>query len=194
MAEVAQAEGNFITQKWGPVPVWVWALGGLVLAWAFAKYRDLKSAAAAATPAAAPGTTASAESQQVAPQFLIENNLPPEGPVNVTVPITGIPSTPVTPPVTPEPPVVTPPTTTPQPPTTNKPPPPPPKPGPKAPLEYKVVHGDTLSSIAARHHTTWQKLFTYNTTPGVRPAKTIQTLKQRGPNLLYAGETILIPQ
>jgi LysM repeat protein len=165
----------------------------------FAKYRDLKAAAAAAqSPAAAPGTTASSESQQVAPQFLIENNMPAENqpPINITAPVTvaGVPSAPVSTPATPAPPVVTPPSTSPKPPTTTKPPPPAPKPIPKAPKEYKVVHGDTLSAIAARNHTTWQKLFTYNTTPGVRPAATIAELKRRGPNLLYAGETILIPQ
>ncbi|MEV8530081.1 LysM domain-containing protein [Streptomyces sp. NPDC052000] len=193
MAEVASAEGNFLTSKWGPVPVWVWAMAGLVIAWAFAKYRDLKSAAAAAqAPAAAPGATASSESQQVAPQFLIENNMPTD-PISITAPVTvaGVPSAPV-PPATPAPPVVTPPSTAPKPPVTSK--PPAPKPTPKPPLEYKVHHGDTLSGIAAKYGTTWQKLFTFNTTPGVRPASTIAELKKRGPSLLYANETILIPQ
>jgi len=73
----------------------------------------------------------------------------------------------------------------------------PPKPGAKgAPAPrttYVVKHGDTLSGIAKKYGTTWQALYKYNTTPGVRPASTEATLKKRGPNLLYANEKILIP-
>lgn len=191
MADVATSEGNLLTRKAGPMPVWVWGLIGLAVAWAFAKYRDLKSAAAAAQQQPAPGAAASSESQQVAPQFIIEENLP-----TVPVSISGIPSAPVTQPTTPPLPVTTPPGTAPKPPVATKPAAPPPPKGTrkKPPLHYIVHHGDTLGSIAARYGTNWQHLYQYNTTPGVRPADTIATLKQRGPNLLYAGETILIPQ
>ena len=58
---------------------------------------------------------------------------------------------------------------------------------------YTVVTGDNLTTIAKKYGTTAASLFAYNTTPGVRPAATIATLKQRGPNLIYAGEKILIP-
>lgn len=189
MAEVANAESNLLQQKWGPLPVWVWGLIGLVAAWLFAKYRDLKSSAsqAQADQTQVADATGAAEGQAVAPQFIIENNLPSQPSAPVT-------TTPVLPPV------VTPPGTTNAPPvvtgtpvTTTKPPVTAP-PAKKAPISYKVVHGDTLSSIAARYHTTWQNLWSFNTTAGNRPASTIATLKQRGPNLLYAGETILIPQ
>jgi LysM repeat protein len=189
MAEVAQGEANFLVRKVGPAPIWVWALLGLVLAWAFAKYRDLKNSAAAATAAAPPGAVASSESQDVAPQFIIEENLP-----TVPVSITGAPSAPVTMPPVPAAPVTTPPSTSPQPPIASRPTAPPPRKTSAAPLHYIVQHGDNLSSIAARYHTTAARLFEYNTTPGVRPASTIATLRKRGPNLLYSGETILIPR
>lgn len=64
---------------------------------------------------------------------------------------------------------------------------------PKPRSTYVVKHGDTLSGIAKKYGTSWQALFKYNTTSGVRPAETIATLKKRGPNLLYANEKILIP-
>jgi LysM repeat protein len=93
---------------------------------------------------------------------------------------------------------VTPPGTGSKPPTGSKPKPPtgskPKPPTTKAPIKYTVHAGDTLSSIAKKYGTTAQELFTYNTTPGVRPASTIATLKKRGPTLIYSGETILIPQ
>jgi LysM repeat protein len=186
------------------MPVWLWALIGLAVAWAYAKYKSSKATSAAATAATSSDTTEGTEA--VAPQFVIENNLPTD---NLTVNTT---STPVQTPTGPNPPVVTPPGTAPgppvatnpdKPPTTGKPPvttkPPvrvvkPPVSKKKPPIQYKVVHGDTLSSIASRYHTTVDKLWTYNTTPGVRPADTIATLKSRGKNLLFAGETILIPQ
>jgi LysM repeat protein len=200
VAEVAQAESNLLTRKVGPLPVWAYALIGLVLAWVYMKYRDSKNAATTAatdtTGTAAAGTNSS-ESQDTAPEFIIENNMPADN-INVTTtsPGGGTPSKPVTPPTTPAPPVVTPPKTTPKPPVTTKPKPPAktPTPAKKPPIQYRVHSGDTLSSIAAKYHTTWQKLWTFNTTAGNRPADTIATLKKRGPNLLYANELILIPQ
>lgn len=187
MADVQTGEHNLITSKWGPLPVWAWSLIGLGLAWLYAKYRSTQQAAQQQQQQQATGSGTDAESQQVAPQFIIENNMPPD---------VGAPSTPSAPVTAPTPPSTpTPPAKTPNPPVTGKPKPPPKKkPTPKEPLQYKVKHGDTLSSIAARYHTTWQKLWAYNTTPGNRPASTIATLKKRGPNLLYSNETILIPQ
>lgn len=188
MAEVASGEKNLLTSKWGPAPVWVWALGGLVVAWLIAKWRDSKSSKSDQQQQA--DTADTSESEQVAPQFIIENNMPSVGaPTTPSAPVT---TTPVPPPV------VTPPNTSPNPPTTTptKPSKPPVKkpPAKKAPVKYTVKHGDTLSAIAKKYGTTWQQLWTYNTTAGNRPADTIKTLKSRGPNLLYAGETILIPQ
>lgn len=75
------------------------------------------------------------------------------------------------------------------------PPPPPPPAAPKTPSwsYYTVQPGDNLSSIAAKFGTTWQNLYTYNTTPGNRSAASEQTIESRGPNLIYSGESILVP-
>lgn len=179
--------GSLLARKWGPMPVWAWALIGLAVAWGIAKYRSTKAAAAAAADAT---NLTTADGQAVAPQFVIENNMP------------FSPSAPVTVPAGPPAPVVTPPGTAPGPPVVKPPAPPAKKPPAKAPAPkgkakagvYRVVSGDTLSSIAAKHGTTAQKLFTYNTTPGNRPAATIALLKSRGPNLIFPGEEIDIPQ
>lgn len=202
MAEVAQAESNLLTRKVGPLPVWAYALIGLVVAWIYMKYRDSKTAASTASTASTTGANSS-ESTGTAPEFIIENNMPADN-ITVTTPGSGTPSTPVTTPAAPGVPVLTPPNTRPFPPVSSKPPPvstpikgkPVTKPvsGKKPPIEYRVHPGDTLSSIAAKHHTSWQALWTYNTTAGNRPPETIATLKKRGPNLLYANELILIPQ
>lgn len=190
MAEAPPAPSrNFLTQKWGPFPVWLYGAAGLIAAWLVAKWRSSQAQKNTQAQANTADLQDTAETQQVAPQFIIENNMP----AGVGAPTT--PSAPVTTPPGP-PPVVTPPGKVPNPPTTTPPKKPPAKkpPAKKAPLEYKVKHNDTLSAIAKAHHTTWQELWTYNTTPGNRPANTIKTLKERGPNQIYAGETILIPQ
>lgn len=206
MAEPSKAGvGGLLTSKWGPAPVWVYALGVLALAWAYSKYRSMKADAAAGTDqpqTADAGGDYAAEGQDVAPQFIIENNMPQTitpGPAPATPPSAPV----VTPPTKGGGPVViSPPATTTKPPVVSKPTPPTKKPpAKKAPLTYKVVSGDSLSKIAAKYTNpttkkkfTWQELWTFNTTSGNRPAATIATLKKRGPNLLYAGETILIPQ
>lgn len=192
MAEVTENQKNMLTYKLGgKVPVWVAALGGLILAWLYAKWRAGKASSDTTSKAdTADATGTDSESEQVAPQFIIENNMP----AGVGAPTT--PSAPVTVPPAP-PPVTTLPGTTPNPPviTPTKPvTPPKTSPAKKAPIKYVVKHGDTLSAIAKKYKTTVAALWTYNTTPGVRPAATIKTLKARGQNLLYAGETILIPQ
>lgn len=190
MAEVTENQKNMITYKvGGKVPVWVIMIGLLVLAWLYAKWRAGKADTTASTTKADTADATDSESEQVAPQFIIENNMP----AGVGAPTT--PSAPVT--VPPAPPAVTTlPGTTPNPPviTPTKPVTPPKTSPKKAPVKYVVKHGDTLSAIAKKYKTTTAKLWTYNTTPGNRPAATIKTLKARGQNLLYAGETILIPQ
>lgn len=203
MADVQQAQTSLLTSKWGPLPVWGWSLIGLAVAWIYAKWRASQQDKAnqdTATPAdTGMGTD---QTQAVAPQFVIENNLPSES-SPVTAPAT--PPVQSTPPGTSShPPVVVPPgrgTPIPAPAPTGKPagvtatpikaPTPVKK---KPPIQYRVKPGDTLSSIAARYHTTWQKLWAFNTTPGNRPAATIATLKKRGPNLIEPNELILIPQ
>lgn len=193
MAESTGA-GALMTSKWGPMPVWVWALGGLLIAWGFAKYRDMKNAASTSDTADTADVTdpSADEGQNVAPQFIIENNMP-QSPSTPAAPVT--PSAPVTTPTTPGKPVVTAPVETTKPPVVSKPPSPAkPAPAKKSPIKYKVVHGDNLTTIAKKYHTTAAALYKYNTTAGVRPAATIAELKKRGPNLIYAGETILIPQ
>lgn len=189
-AEPAKVSGNLLQQKWGPLQVWVWALIGLGAAYLYAKHK----AASTSSTQTATTATAAGEPATSPPQYVIENNLPPS----------GAPPIPPTPGTTSSPPVITPPGTgvTPpiavqggNPPKAGGPPTPVSAPPPPAsPISYTVVSGDTLSSIAAKYGTTWQTLWAYNTTPGNRPAQTIAILKQRGPNLIYAGETILIPQ
>lgn len=192
MAEVTENQKNMITYKvGGKVPVWVIMIGLLILAWLYAKWRAGKASSSDTSKTDTADATDS-ESEAVAPQFIIENNMP----AGVGAPTT--PSAPVTVPPVP-PPVTTLPGTTPNPPviTPTKPVTPPktsPKPAKKPPIKYIVKHGDTLGGIAKRYKTTTAKLWTYNTTPGNRSAATIKTLKARGEDLLYAGETILIPQ
>lgn len=188
MAEAATPSGSLLTTKWFHLPVWLWAIIGLGVAWGIAKWRASKATAAASTADAGTADTTAAnssESQDTAPEFIIENNMP------ATV---GTPSAPVATPTSPAAPVVTPPSTTPTPPVTTKPTPAPVKAKPKAPIKYVVKSGDNLTTIAKKYGTTAAALFTFNTTPGNRPAATIATLKKRGPSLIYAGETILIPQ
>ena len=183
MAEIESSDGNILTRKWGPLPVWGWGAIVLALAWGYAKYKSMKTASAI-TDTSATSPTDTGEPQGVAPQFIIENNQPAY-------------NQPVTVPVAPTTPVVTPPGTSSAPPVATPTPAPPKSTAPaksKSPVQYKVKSGDTLSSIAAKYRTSAEKLFTFNTTPGNRPAATIATLKSRGPNLIYAGETILIPQ
>lgn len=168
-----------LTKKVGPMPMWAWGAAGLGAALAY----SLISRAKASKDSSADSDTATATTvpaDQI-PDFINQvtvNNPAGPGPVATAPPST--PSTPTAPPVAP------PKTTTPAPPSTSK-------PAPAKAISYKVKSGDTLSSIAKRYGTTWQSLWSYNTTSGNRPADTIKTLKSRGPNLLYAGETILIP-
>lgn len=172
---------NFLTRKVGPMPMWVWMGGAVLVLLIFSVYRN-NQAANTANSAAASSTTDSTVPADQVPDYINQIyttvNTPP---VNVT---TGAPAgTPTS---------TTPPVTTPT--RGGSPTPPPPRRPVSAPMSYTVKHGDTLSSIASRYGTTWQALWTYNTTSGNRPASTIATLKKRGPSLLYAGETILIPQ
>lgn len=175
-------------KKLGPLPAWGWGgiLLGAALLWSFGRNR---ASGKDSTGDATDGTEAETVPSDQVPDFIsqvyttVNNNMPaPTAP-----PPTSTQPAPVT-----TPPVSPPKTTTPPPKTT--PAKPAPKPAPKKPLQYKVKSGDTLSSIAKKYGTTWQALWTFNTTKGNRPDSTIATLKKRGPNLLYSGETILVPQ
>jgi LysM repeat protein len=175
------------------------------------------------TSAYVPGAGAVGQPATGAPTFLIENNLPPDAPVPSTpsTPVTQ-PTGGSTPPVTtptgssPQPPTNQPPPPPPQPAPTPLPvmappgvwhpppqpppaaPPPPPAPPPRQQVPahtYRVQHGDTLSKIAAANNIPggWQALWAYQLDPRNNPPQQIATLKARGPNLLFAGETIRIP-
>lgn len=188
-----QPSGSFLTSKIGPLPVYAWAGAILGIALLYARFTSAKADKAAAAQQQ-PASTYSSEPAGTVPQFIIQNELPP-----YIAPGGGAPSAPVTPPVT-APPIVTPPGTSATPPVTTGPIPTPVlnpvhAPGAPAPAAqwYTVQHGDTLSSIAARYGTTADKIFQYNTTPGNRNATAIATIRQRGPNLIYAGESFLIP-
>lgn len=177
---MAEPGSNFLTRKLGPMPMYGWMGSLLALLIAVSLWRNKSSSAAAGTDTA---TSDTVPSDQV-PDYITQVY----NTVNAT---TGQATTsgapPTTTPVQTTPPVVPPKAPTPAPPVTAKSP-------VKAPVSYRVKAGDTLTSIARHYGTTWQALWTYNTTSGVRPAATIATLKQRGPNLLYSGETILVPQ
>ncbi len=179
---VAPTGGNFFTRKFGPFPVWGWVAGGTGGLLALSVWRNNKQSNADAA-AAAQTDNSTVPADQV-PDYIFQNY----STTNVT---TGAeePGTPTTP----HPPVQPPPSRGGKPPTAGPGIPRPPSKPVKAPRTYVVKHGDTLSSIAKRYGTTWQSLWTYNTTSGNRPAATIAQLKKRGPNLLYAGETIYIP-
>lgn len=185
-----KASGSLLTRKLGPLPVWVYALLILVGAWVYAKYRNKQQAASTSTDTSGTDTSAP-EGQAVAPQFVIENNMPATTIGSANQPV------PSTPP--PQPPTVTPPGKGTKPPTGGgKPPAKPPtkKPGSsgKPPIKYRVVHGDTLTSIAQSHGVTEAELWAFNTDPKNRSASSIATLKRRGQNTIFAGEEILIPQ
>lgn len=198
MAEIESGEKNLLMTKWGPMPVWAWGGIALVLAWIYAKYRSSKASSTSTADTAGSGDSSS-ETEATAPQFIIENNMPGGGAPSAPVGAPAGPPAPVGPIVTPPTKIPAPPTSTPPhpivPPAGNGPQPKPaPKPAKKAPIQYKVKTGDNLTTIAAKYHTTAAALWKYNTTPGNRPAATISTLKSRGEDKLYAGETILIPQ
>ena len=197
---------EFLTSKAGPLPVYAWGGIGLAAAYAYSKYKANKTASQGNGTT---GTTnAAGESTAAAPQFIIENQEASDT-LSVNNPITVNNPAPV--------PVTTPPGTTPTPPTTPvlhpgpgpvrgpfpvvgpsrpAPPNPPPSRGRPAPhyQVYRVQHGDNLSKIAAKYHTTWQALWSFNTGPdSPRSAEDKATLIRRGKGLLYAGEEIYIP-
>jgi LysM repeat protein len=181
-------KGGFLTQKVAGVPLWLGMGGGLLLLLVVANFRANKNAAAGSSGS----TTAGAVPADQVPETIFQNYTTTQVTNNEPAPAPDDDDTP--PNVPPVVPPKGPPPKNPPPKKGGPPPRPPRKGGPRPPLEYKVKHGDTLSGIAQRYGTTWQALWAYNTRAGVRPASTIKTLKERGPNLLYSGETILIPQ
>lgn len=203
MAEVATTNESFLAAKWGPLPVWAWAALGLVIAYVFNKYRASKQPAPATDTSTATTSSAQAEGQAVAPQFIIEENQAPE--YNVQTVTTGgnpgerahaptpTPPPPVSAPVTPtapNPPVTSPPVSK-QPSKTT-----PPK--AKPPIEYRVPagSGESFTSIAKKfgYKAGGQALYQYNITSSPHSAAAKNTMKARGPNLLYGNELVYIPQ
>lgn len=173
-----------LTRKVGPLPMWGW---GAVLLGAALVYSLLLKPRSKGDAGDAGGTGPIAEvpSDQV-PDFISQTNVTVNG-GEPAAPAGPTPTGPTTPPAARK--AILPAVTKVPPKVTGR---RPVKGGAKA-VSYTVQHGDTLSSIAKRYGLTWQALWAYNTTAGVRPAATIKTLQSRGPNLLYAGETILIP-
>jgi hypothetical protein len=205
MAEVETANVSFLQGKWGPLPVWAWGTLGLVIAYLVSKYRTSKSSSkdAGQDTSTATTPTAQAEGQAVAPQFIIEENEAPE--YNVQTVTTGghpgeqahaptpVQAPPVSAPVptpAPNPPVSHPPVSTPPSKAT------PPK--AKPPIEYRVPagSGESFSSIAKKfgYRAGGQALYTYNITSSPHSAAAKNTMKARGPNLIYGNELIYIPQ
>lgn len=184
-----------LKSKLGPLPVWGWTLLGTIALALFLIRQKNKSGDT--SQAAADQTNSNLGSAaELANMFEVAGLMPYQGGdvyINTTTTQNPPPSkTTPTPPTT-KPPTTTPPTT--KPPTSKLPTPGTKKPsGPPKPVAtYRVKKGDTLSSIAKKYGFTWQQLYKYNTTSGVRPASTIATLKARGPNKLFSNEAILIP-
>lgn len=185
MAEVEAAEKDLLQQKWGPLPVWVWALAGLAAAWLFAKYRANKTASSSSATA-----TNAQQDQAVAPQWIIN-----EGGPTTTV---NVPSAPVATSPGQPPPVTTPPGTGNHPPIKGGNPPKgpkPPVPVKAQPQVYRVQPGDTLTSIANRFQVPGgaQALFQYQLASPLRTAQAKAEIRTRGIDHLVQNEEILIP-
>lgn len=175
-----------LTKKAGPLPRWGWGaiLLGAALLWSLARAKASSKQQADATPQGPDEVPSDQVPDFISQVYTTVNNPgPPAAP--------GPPGESFTPgPILTAPPIVGRPVA-----------PAPTPPAPTAPgrsksgvVEYRVKHGDTLSSIAKRYGTTWQALWKYNTTAGNRPASTIAVLKKRGPNQLVTNQLILIPQ
>lgn len=198
--------GISFTGKFAGLPVWGWMGIGLAAAVLASQWRKNKTAATAGTGSSSAAAAGTPNSQT--PPFIIQNYLPtgapgPAGPAGPAGPTGSTGATGATGPAGPAA------GGTPAPapsPTPGPSPAPVPRPAPVSlpvahqPLAYRVLPGDSLSSIAAKYHVPggWQALYAYNigTGPGTanRSASDIQTLKSRGPNLIYSNETIFIPQ
>lgn len=192
-------------KKAGPMPVWAWGGIGLAVAWLYAKYKANK--ASSSTAASTTGTTTSSAepSTGAEPYYVIENNLPQTStPITVN---TGTSAPPVTTPVGtgPTPPTTQPPTLQggnpprgPHPPVpVGTPTPVTPKP-PTAPAaqKYTVQKGDTLWGIAQKFYgngAQYTNIWTYNLNAATRKAAGLPPVQGNNPNLIYPGETFLVP-
>jgi hypothetical protein len=75
----------------------------------------------------------------------------------------------------------------------NKPPAPKPASTKTPPYWEEIAHrGDSISSIAARHHKGWKETWDFNLK--YRSAATRAILKSRGPNLIFDGTRIWVPK
>lgn len=188
-----------LKQKFYGVPVYVWALGGIM---GLALYLKRKKSTNSSDQAAADQTNSNLGSAgQLSNQFWVAGLMPYQGgDVYVTQTNTAVGATPGSGGKTSLPGQIS------GPPTAKPParkPTPVAKPSNPIPSQvdyaYKVKKGDTLSAIAKRYGLTVDQLWNYNvgTNPknsAMRPSSTIATLKSRGKNLLYANETIDIPK
>lgn len=198
---VAAPSEDFLTRKWGPMPVWAWGGLGLGGAYAVARWRASKNAQSQQ------GTGAAAQPASGGPEYVIENNLPwataPSSPVNVTVtgspPVIGQPATGPHPPIPPTGPggPINQGGTAGNPGTPGRTPPPPPRSaGPSSPTPHMVVAGDTLTKIAEEsgYGADWQAIWNYNIGPSSpQSAQAKAVLVRQTPNRIYPGQTIYIP-
>lgn len=193
--------GSFLTQKAGPLPVYAWAGAGLGVALLISRFRTAKAGAAGQQDQATAYSSYANQPEGTIPQFIIQNQLPyvpsaPVATVPTAPPVVVGPGRSVTPPITHTPPpeiisaagaaasaaqaaagaaatrAATP---------------------ARQPQWYTIQHNDNYSSIASRFGTTADAIFKYNTTPGNRSAESIAKFRNQGPNLIYAGQTLLIP-
>lgn len=198
------AEDGGVTRKIGPLPMWGWALvlGGVVGVVAFLRRRNSSSADTTAAD------TTGAQDDQVPTTIVPYNQGLSEAQwqqlMSLIRGLYGQPSdtTPSTPPDTqtdlPAPKVpagsitVTPPSTS----TATSPPKASTGTGTVHPLFITVPSGSgwSWSSIAAQYGHSWQDLWNYNLTPGVRPADTQAKLRSEGvSHSLFGGTKVAIP-
>ncbi len=197
------ASGNIFMRKLGPAPLWLWMAGGLGIALGIALWRSNQKKAQAAATTAPPSSAANGTANQT-PPFIIQNYpgstvAGPPGPAGPAGPA-GSPA--VTPiwsggAVRPGPVTLPPPTAPPAAP--SSPPPPAPSATPTQPRRYTVQPGDNLSRIAQRfgipggNATGWKLLWSYNSNTGNRSAAGLPPMRSGNPNLIYAGEVVLVP-
>lgn len=162
--------GTGLNKKWGPLPIWVYAVAVIGLLWAYEKYRSNQSAASSSTSS----TSGSAEPSTGTGYTIIENNLPPTsgttsgGGVTTSPPGTG----------------TSPPTTG----STGAPKNAVPALNSVSYVIYKALPTDTWASIAKKYYLTPATLEAANTAANRGALGTISTTGK-----ITGGEQILIP-
>lgn len=206
MADPGAGGGGGLTKKLGPLPVWLWAVGAGGLLGGIWFLRSKNSAAA--QPANAADATAGGDDSRTTIVPSVDAGLSQNQWQYLVTLLQGLYGPGSTPPPDTTPPTGTKnpgiPVQTPGGSITVHPPVPPPTTGGSNtgstagvhPLFITVPQGSgwSWSSIAAQYGHSWQDLWAYNLTPGVRPAATEAQLKSEGVNhSLFGGTKVAVP-